>query len=730
MPLSLQETTCQVKIEMGGLERRWGFLRPWCETLRGSLELSPVKVGGGESCCCLALVASRVNKLSLHRSARDGIVLLSLLAQVDYAGFEYALQFYCDFDVKTQLGEHGFVRSAFLAEKFLLWIAGRSYGLPLMEMIGNLDAPPTPGFPSALERIVESRLRPNLHSEVVVPVALRIFENIYDERNTRDLLTLQATHFHVNIGQTTPGLVCRLSIEIDEVCVEGAYVTETVAHDVEGLLKTAGEWPLGSLQIPLMRRGGSEKELPWIGKLAHQIFCGGGRTPNSFAGVGEVTLGCYGDDAHTLVPRMCTAFAHARAITSLRLRMSVSQTYGTWMWKALAFALFSDYARANSSIKNVSLSHVRVTTEDVEAIAALLPAENPFSCRFDQQTQNVQRQNASARMQSTHKQVTVNEGAVITMRPMSPDESESSVWPTFVLDESIPDSVALGDFNSGSSRISVLLPGYGVCEVAEDEFLTNENHSMEDTKQVRNNVTSLSLEFDGEFASGFPELIALIGASLTRLNLEFRDDAVELVTHFQQFFDIAHVLQSCPKLTELSVLGLPINSDVFLQKIEELNLRISKLRCAFSDGRQIAMVLANKHSRLAKHLKVLKWIHSSGGDDEQSLVDTFAFTDMLPRNSSLQRVHMEVSEELTEFCKLAISEEDGRMLPFPSEPFSLECRQAFLCVFTVSNERAKRQYSQGLAPLSRPDQHILQLIFTFAAERLRRRVEIEGFEST
>lgn len=362
----------------------------------------------------------------------------------------------------------------------------------------------------------------------------------------------------------------------------------------------------------------------------------------------------------------------------------------------------------------------------------MLSTKHPINFLFNQQSMSDQEQcRLSSNTLSIHTQATVNKGATVILVPICPNE----LMATFVLDEDVPGSIALGYLNKELPNTRMLLPGYGVCEVAENDIKEIESPSLRNNQGISSGVTSLSLQIDVTCKSTFLDLIDVIGASLTRLTLTYEEedtdgDLVEPLV--RPLVDIARILRSCSRLSALSFVGFVIDSEVFLLTIEELGMRISELRCSFTNRRRISTELSNPASRLARHLKSFTYRYRYCGPEETPEADAVAIPEILPYNSTLQSICFIASDEVQKvMCNVAM-EEDERELPCPREPFPLECRLAFLSIFGPISE--EKQPIQDSAPVRyqleypRLDQDTLSAIFSFAAEPLCRRVRVQSLD--
>jgi hypothetical protein len=107
------------------------------------------------------------------------------------------------------------------------------------------------------------------------------------------------------------------------------------------------------------------------------------------------------------------------------------------MWERVAFALFSNHARAHSSITSVTLSDVFLTLRDVEAVAKVVDAVDPIGLLFGHQPYEMEDNSVDdARAFAVIGQelpvfAKLNRGTAIQLVSMHPYEGiseESSSW--------------------------------------------------------------------------------------------------------------------------------------------------------------------------------------------------------------------------------------------------------------------------------------------------------------
>lgn len=367
------------------------------------------------------------------------------------------------------------------------------------------------------------------------------------------------------------------------------------------------------------------------------------------------------------------------------------------MWQHLAYALFC----GQSSITHAALENVHLTAEDAEAIASVLTSSDPI--------QELLGASASAT-------VKLNEGTRLQLLLMTEDDEipdESAHWQlaTDVEQVLVLESATLAD----QDVARVLVPGYGLCEVARSQLVaTDGGNSLSETSR---GVTSLELNFAFEpyAEDGLGRLLEVIGASLTQL-------------HFCR--DVAIVLRSCPNLETLTIDVTSIDAEAFVRAYRGSTSRLVELNCHFDDDLSVVMSeLADSESKLARTLKHMSCqLNSRWGIEEHAA----SVATMLSVNRTLEFFYVRMQEKLSNPHLDTIKHFHDQVLPAPRAPLSLECRLAFLSIFTASRrgfelaaKRAKVAPLLSVLATFPMDRNVLSIIFGFAADNARRRVYVD-----
>lgn len=147
---------------MNALGRRWDFLRPWCVPVRGMLELyhysttpsvppMPYKAIELEFLHCKQEPTPVV-----LRAIRDALVLLALVAHVDFAAYKYMLTEHCSLDMDGY--ENDADEEDFRKARFRLVLDHTDPWTMLHGLLADLDAPPSAPFAMTARKIAGYRV--------------------------------------------------------------------------------------------------------------------------------------------------------------------------------------------------------------------------------------------------------------------------------------------------------------------------------------------------------------------------------------------------------------------------------------------------------------------------------------------------------------------------------------------------------------------------------------------
>lgn len=467
-----------------------------------------------------------------------------------------------------------------------------------------------------------------------------------------------------------------------------------------------------------------------LGRLFERVFCAGGCPVNNLPLLKSINI--ISTQSTQLVPahfaRLCSAVANCQRTSKFTVRMndirfwdpedpeSTMRNRG-WIWQCMAYALFSSYAQANSTISSVEIVWTSMTLNDIATIATVLTSPNPTRLVFDRSNRY-----RNARDEWTQM---VCQGAKLKVEPLD-DEYEviPETTASWSLDTEIHGVQVLYGQDDTSDIVAVV-PGYGVCSVARDSVLPYQS-----IPDMDNPVTSLKVFLPwGSDHTCFPEFLQLIGSPLTYLSIEAFDVNLPVQT----------ILRSCPKLKTLILKYARINTRQFLHAYQSSSLRLEDLDCCFDDESLLMDELKDKTKSLANTLKGLTCYTHLWEDFGRSVESA---REMLQLNTVLQFFHLIVSERehFNDIECNFVAEVHNTPLPVARLPLPIECRLAFLSVFTANPDRQTQPNSgyaptQGSSNLSvkrfRPSpalsrivlpRDVVSSIFDFAAPNLYRRV--------
>lgn len=208
------------------------------------------------------------------------------------------------------------------------------------------------------------------------------------------------------------------------------------------------------------------------------------------------------------------------------------------VWELVAYALFSSHARTSSSVTSVDLNDCWMRETDAEAVVRVVASRDPTTSVLVRPSVRDERadvgncwRGGGDRPLATGM---LTQGTVLTLLPMDVSESfvdEAARWSLATDVCGIQLLLDAGD----QDFASMVVPGYGVCEVRRDHVIP-----IDDTCQTHE-VTSLSINF-AEYSSecsGLGRFLELVGLPLTSLSVAFP-------TLIEPWLPI--ILELCPNL--------------------------------------------------------------------------------------------------------------------------------------------------------------------------------------
>jgi hypothetical protein len=419
---------------------------------------------------------------------------------------------------------------------------------------------------------------------------------------------------------------------------------------------------------------------------------------------GLITIG-RGHEPDVGLARVCSALANTQTANSVELILGFSRTHPAiraWIWRWVAFALFSDYALHRSSITSVKLSRAFITETDVDAIADVMSSPYPMG------------------MLARGEPGVLKRGAWVKLLPIGNHElfpPDSCSW---ILSHDIHGVNVVDTVVSSPELVHAIVPGYGMCQVRLVDVIPDA-----DAPRSSGPVTKLKLAYSGAAEiEGAPErFLELVGAPLTSLHLSTWSDA---------WIPITAVVRCCPRLKHLRVDDGIFDTGAFLEAYRNSDMHIEEitLEVDVESVPILAAELSDGETRLAKNLKRLDCTWEDM-DPPPEPIELNCIADMLERNRTLEYVRVQFCYDMDEELSVEVLERfDHELLPFASEPFPLRCRLAFLSIFSPHRRvgrdvkrRTRSPRETKLLPLAM-DRLVLSLIFEFAAKNAVRHVQV------
>ncbi|EGZ08206.1 hypothetical protein PHYSODRAFT_306229 [Phytophthora sojae] len=252
--------------------------------------------------------------------------------------------------------------------------------------------------------------------------------------------------------------------------------------------------------------------------------------------LGEIDKLCGSDLLLRDVGALCSTVVQTQMTRQLSLDLSTERgDHGNnskwWVW--LAYALFSNRARALSSVESVDLIISSMTVSDMSAFTFILASDHPEEDLFD-----------STPGPAKARDATLKGGSRI--RCVLGDLSDSTNVRTITVDDPVPFIRTFSD-DGKSTRVDAIVPGYGRCLVRRRDLVCDDEISSRDnTVDSGGGVTSLRLRFDKNpllVTDGLTLFFGAIGSSLKRLMLDAPRD------------DLSSIIKCCASLEELSLSG-------------------------------------------------------------------------------------------------------------------------------------------------------------------------------
>lgn len=371
-----------------------------------------------------------------------------------------------------------------------------------------------------------------------------------------------------------------------------------------------------------------------------------------------------------------TAVAATRSTTHLELYMDfdwVPPAERAAFWGMLAYAVFSKCSR--STVTRLSVFGPSITIEEAVLFAAVLEANDPAELVFGRYTRRGDTGDdvggADARCVS-HPSVEglLQRGATVSHENV---ELAPAVWKIAGDNTRV---IVLHD-DGKSTKVDVLIPGYGLCRTSREYILPATRPSSYVTAsegQVTALTTILHEDIPG-WRRGLLRLLDLIGAPLKHLTLQVGD--------FDDQLGANDILGRCPNLETLDVRPLPTK---YLLAFTLHRLDRWQQHLALDNVSLLTRELTDPTTPTAQNLRHVAYGY---GFRASNLWDdhTAAIVEMLERNRTLEYLSLIVPDDASEQTVSQLKRFHHEPLPVEREPLPFACRLAFISIFNTPRNR-------------------------------------------
>ncbi|RLN76934.1 hypothetical protein BBJ28_00015391 [Nothophytophthora sp. Chile5] len=688
----------------------------------------------------------KLNSTDSTRDLREALALLAAVAHVNDAAWQYLLLEYCELDVDR--AEEVF-KSEF-PPRFQLSLADDdpdvrndllngvlSFCGPEQHAIHSEEYRTTLTKIISLSRGNESAVSTEIEIPVTVQIGPWLTENAGDSlsyiRRLQQVVRTIRTYWQRCCDSVEAGVSFVFvleSVEMDlrdvSISVELAQLLDALARDgfrISGLNLRL------ELDDTLASNGKQAAARQTVGRLLTSLFGGarhsdaavdwGSCEPAALTGplaaiyghsdqlaVNSLSLDCE-DMPNWVFERICSALAVNQTTIGLSLVLDLTEDNEdrelcrrNWQW--IAFACFSEKARLSSRLEKLALHDVVITVDAVEAIAAVLGADNPEEELLEYTS-----------TRQGPESVSILANAPIRLSPMHRDEVLDGLSTQFTVERELSGVRLLGEEANG--WVDVLVPGFGRCQTQRSSLRQREATLPPNGLA---GVTSLVLRFQED-----PEpevligLLTLIGASLEYLTLDMEK------------FDtrqLEEIVANCPKLTDLAVITHVIEARFCLLDRNYRDLKLpSTSHCSFQDIRGIAEALSDMENPLTKCIRRLR-VRMNVQTGFSPFEDYYpALLNMLQVNRSLEYLDIVAQRShMTYFTAFKMHHLEP--LPVIQTEVPMQSKLAFLSVMAPwrhqDGANSQRKYQKLVSHLRELDEPLVASIFEFAATCVVRRV--------
>ncbi|KAK1930106.1 hypothetical protein P3T76_014340 [Phytophthora citrophthora] len=717
------------------LEETWGFLLPWCRTLRHKLKYSLIRNQTKDRYLQVLVPLRGVieedspfhDDSDTFQLVREGLALLAAVAHVDYKAWRYLLEEHC----AVPLGREGDELYEDRIPVHFLLILDRNAARGWNRQFSSFSAEERKSIKEEYEvrPFTEDLLefcRQDNHSGAYVDHLARVATLLQDNASLDIQIPIQI-HFNHGFAEVralneivkaaelleeekqsgmhqTEQLQCSFVMEPTLAeCVRG-YIEPDVCETVTAIVQDNIFLSLLGLSLTLNEL--EDEELGhFMRSFLNSDWCCSSSRPYRFGMIELSRLEWLPGRGPEMV---LSALAQTRATNNLEFCLEEEddcEVTGMW-WKWIAYGLFSKRARACSAVENLQLTWINnMLPSDMEMFAAVAEAESPEEVLFDSPPGVVKPREATLQSRSRVKwQIPTQDNT--PPRTLTFEDSVPRVW-TFSDD-------------GESDWLNAVIPGFGRCLVQrQDLVFSSSTLTDENWKGVR----SLELTFetrDHAERTGLPRFLSVIPSSVRSLTMELK-------RAFDQF-DVNMVLQCCPHLEELVLCDELVDIRLNLTEFHKTSQPLPALSLEWDNLPVTLAAFSDPDSIVARCLRKLRiFLFSNNPSDEhfsgRSGADVEALLELLKRNRTLQYLEVitrpRTFQYIDDFRKFHL-----QPIAAQKEPLSTGCKAAFISAYRMggSPQSKKAKSGQATSPLPLLDGFVVSNIFTFAAEPVKRQV--------
>eukprot|EP00644_Phytophthora_capsici_P001438 jgi/Phyca11/542895/estExt2_Genewise1Plus.C_PHYCAscaffold_100404 len=725
------------------MTEEFDFLEPWCSVLRGRLAMerkSTGKLALGEYWRLSVRPPPLNREASDVRILREALELLNLLAIVDNEAWKFLLVARCGLQLDEDQWDEEFTPRFVLRfdSKHLRYSAMlpsatiRQFFLPRQSLHCTKDGDrTTEGFQDAFSTILHRRQGRqelvnkwrkipyslqfsdfwNLGQPVLSTHLSSLLETLNDVRKHNE----QLKTLTIEEDGCVDGHFFAYELESVQMCLGTIPVSRDLPDVVFSMLSTSG-LNISELQVSLEQelqsfvhpREVHSRDLAAhsrCGMLFNTIFYGRSVTKLKDSQIirrstiESVVIPMFGMDDQTFFG-LCSSLSEASEVKKLTINgafrpLTPVQRLKRWQW--LTYALFSTASR--SSIEEINLMGVHLSTEDVDAIAEVLATNVPEPGLAI---------TAESGEGNPIEYVFVPKGTSVGVK-----ESIASLRENETLETANDFVFRLLQDDGESDSVHVLVPGRGIGVISSTIVRKMSEDASKAPIRSPNGITSLSLSLDStadQNMSVLARFLALIGRSLTKISIQ---------TFGFGTMDLQTLLQSCLNLDQLYLDGVQIDLETVMNEIERGNASIRCLGLSYTNSpaqviTRFATTLADPQSKLANCIREL-CLCTDKREFPMTDENVKAFLDVLRTNDKLMHMEFLVSPVLFDKYATAFRNHHQETLSIEKEKLSLSCRLAFLSVVRGHSTPVNETFLHL-------DSHLIQQIFAFAAVSAKRTV--------